>query len=233
MPARYATKHVRNGLTRNVADMESTMANPVAWDQVQKKHEFTQRLKKTKDQLQKVTPPDVTSKEANALAARAKLVEEAIIKGAKMPSYREMWENHAGDTGKHISWEKTIKKHTVDPKGNLVPVDTRAGERSLIDEWKDLRRTLHKDAEEDDPDIANVEILRPRNAPIPLADTKSPRSYGLTPQARENYDTAFPDHVPTVVEKKLKRVVTDICGQPKKNGEPCGFLKGSCRWHKE
>lgn len=237
MSTRYATKVVRDNLARNVNDMESTIANPVAWDHVQKKGEFKQNLDKSKRRLGEITPPDVKSDERPAIESRLKLIEDAIVKGAKMPSYREMWENNAGDTGKHISWEKTCKKHTVDPGGNLVPVDPRQGQRGLIDEWKDLRRTLHKEREEDDPDVANVEILRPRMSALPLADQKSPRSYGLSYAAKMNYDQVFADRDPTPVEAVImagKEAAGDICGKiARRTGKPCKSPAGKCRWHQE
>jgi hypothetical protein len=214
--AKYANVAVRNDIKRKLEDAESTKHNPVAWDGVRDKNEFLQQEAALKSQIKEITPPEVKSEDRDNVGNRLKQLEKVIVAGSSslrippMPSNAKMQRAPAGSVGQHMDWEKTWKTHTVDTNGNLVKIDPKKGGRGAIDEWKDLRRSYHKDREESDPDIANIETIRPTDERIPLHDERLPRSYGLSSLAKDNYDTVFDDHPLTPVEAKLAELTAQI-----------------------
>ena len=230
MPARYATLNVRDGMSRSIAEMDAAEVNPIAWEKIQEKDKFKQRKKELKANLERITPPDIESANRKPLLTRFQQLKDALVKGnsnvSPMPSREQMWENHAGDTGQNTSWETYWKTHTLDDNGNPVKIDAKAGGRGGVFELKDLMRSLGKEAEAEDPDVANLERIRPDKGRISLAERHSPMSFGLSLEAKAKFDDAFPDHEPTPVEKKIataKRVYDGpTCEAKKKDGSLCG-----------
>lgn len=205
MPTKYATLEVRQKLQARVKDMEECKSNPNAWGHIGDKQAFLADEAKCKASLEAITPPDVAGAEKDRLRKRLSMLHEALVKGrddlvGPMPSHRQNWDNGAGAPGRIIAWNNFWKRHTLTPEGRIVQCERGKG---ALWEAKDLMRVVNKEREVEDPDVANLEMIRPKDAADPLMDVPR-RSYGLSPQAKENYAEAFPEHEPTPVEKKIE-----------------------------
>ena len=207
MPARYASISTRENISKVVGEMEECQKNPMAYAKIQDKAAFTKRLDTSRQQLETITPPDTTGAEKDKIVKRLGLLKDAFVKGngtaPRALSVAELWKCPAGAPGSAIQHEQYWKTHNLDPNGDPVRVDPRKGQLNGIGEMKDLCRMLGKDAERDDPDVANLDVFRPSDSNIPLMDHRLPRSYGLSSQAKERFDETFPDREMTAVEKKI------------------------------
>lgn len=218
MATKYATLPVRQRLERRLHDMDECKANPVAWQQIQNKPEFHKQEKETRASLASITPPDTTGGERDRLSKRIALLQEGLVQGGgaapPMPAADQMQAARPQDIDQHIGFEAFWKGHTITPDGKIVP--TARGKGALW-ELKDLRRTLRRDEEVDQPNIANLETMRPRQSFIPLMDVKS-RSYGLSPLAKANFDSVFSE------EKARKpRALKNPCQHVAEGGKKCGW----------
>ena len=240
MPTRYGTHRQRQELTKSIKETSEMLADPYHARGVVYKTQMKRQLEKERLQLDAISPPPLeTDSRRKALINRENQLRDAMVLGntrkgiEPMPSVRMMQENPSGSTGKHIRFEKFWKNNTIDEKGNPAP-----NKRGALFEWKDVKRELCQDQEPEDFDIANIETIRPDDNRVPLADQHSPRNYGLSMAAKENFDRVFLDHVPTPVEAKLAEEAAphswltcqatnkknnEICGRPTKNGKPYCF----------
>ena len=238
MISEYASYETRRIVQANVDALKK--GKETAFDSIKKKDAYEKRLAQEQAHLDKITPPDITGDQRPRLEKRLHQLEEAWVGGVNgkcppAPSVRQMEQSPTGAVGQHQTHERFMKDYTLDPNGKPVRID-RTKQKGITWEIKDLKRVLGKEREYDDPDVANLASLR-RDTDVPLADTRLPRSYGLTPAARENFDAVFPDREPLPVEKKLyaepdpapapkllTRKETPIdrqCGATKKDGEKC------------
>ena len=216
MPGRYVSINTREKLQRPVDEMTEIKQNAYVYSQIPKKDDFEKNYKTRKTVLDTVTPPDTTEGEKDKLKKRVGQLTEALVHGNEryvppMPSEVQMQKAPVGAVDQHMRWESFWKRHTIDQKGDVVRVDK--GGRGAIYEWKDLRRILYKGNETEAPNCANIEMIRPASTWVPLADTKLPVSYGLSPVAKSHYDEVFPDHEPTPVEKKLNESEVEKLGK--------------------
>jgi len=191
------------------------------------KAKLQNELKLRQEKLDRITPPDLKGDEVIKLKRRHDALRDAMVEGKPgmvpaMPSRREMEQAPSGAVDKHLNFEMFWKRHNLDADGHIKPVNTRAGQQNLLHELKDAMRTLGKAQEEWSPNVANLDMFRPEVANVSLADSILPRSYGGTsPQYKANYDTAFPTHPPTPVERKLRASSKNPCAGTKSNGLPC------------
>ncbi len=222
MPSKYAPLAVRQQLENRLATMNECEKTKESWDRIQDKHAFSEDKARTTKTLGEITPPDLATDQKPKVASRLDALRDALVNGSNevppMPSRSHMHNSPAGAVGQHLRWESYWKTHNLDATGKVVKVDSRKGERGAVWEMKDGLRTLNKEAEADDPDVANLETIRPdpRAAAVPLADIKH-RSYGLSLEAKEKFDEVFPDHEPTPVERKL--MPPRGPGRPRKEGK--------------
>lgn len=241
MPARYASLATRTNMERAVGELEECKKNPIAWNKIQDTAAFNKRLDTTKAQLATITPPDTTGAEKDKIVRRINQLREAYVHGnsvaPRVLSQAEMMKCPTGAPSQALQHEMYWKSHNLDADGKAIRVDPRQGQRSGLSEIKDLMRTLGKEAEADDPDVANLDLLRPADSNIPLMDHRLPRTYGLSSQAKERFDETFPDREPLPVEKKIaeskaekpktgkyqrKPIPEEVrCVDTKKNGDPC------------
>src|SRR5690606_11469557 len=104
------------------------------------------------------------------LEARANELAEMIKYGDPkqgfdgMNSIREQEETPVGAVGAELRWNNFIQQWTIDPVTKQIRRVSK-DEQGAIFEWKDIQRRLFKDREEEYPDIANVELLRPSDKP--------------------------------------------------------------------
>ena len=222
MPAKYGSVKQRENLSREVNAMDRAQKDPVSWSKIKDKPAFIERLDRTRKQLEILTPPTVDAPLKDKLRKRLSTLEEALVNGREglvppMPTVEQEQKVPAGTVGQGIIHDKFWKRHTLDEEGNIAPVPQ--GGRGAKFEWKDLRRIVYKDIEVDDPDVANLERIRPTGRTSPLADQVLPLTYGFSRAAKEKYDEAFPDHEPTVVEQKLSETAPKR-RQPPKTRKP-------------
>jgi hypothetical protein len=240
MPTQYGTAKEIEGYKQTINQIEGIQENPYLAAQISDPREFKKRKQDVETQLAKrEAPAPKDDKERVALRGRQEMLEAFIrlecteISKPAMPTQHEMWETPAGAVGKHSLWENKLKNYSLDQNGN--PVQSKDGHGAIF-EWKDNQRRLRGEEEQWDPDIANVEKLRPQNADkSSFADYKKILTAG-SPQFKEKYDEAFPDHEPTPVEAKIESAKIKCSGK-KSDGEPCGSfpMKGTtfCRKHQE
>lgn len=243
MAGRYQTPSVRKNLSNKLRSMEECEKNPIAYAKIQDKMQFAEDKNKIQKQVLAVTPPDATPEMKDTLNRRIDVLKEAWIEGKPgvVPAWPTRLEEEkvpAGIIGQGIKHDQFWKRHTLDQTGAIIDVNPQSGERGLQSELKDLLRVVHKEDEDYDPDIANLERFRKAGNMVPLADTRLPQSYALSTQAKENYDKVFPDHTPTPVEAKIRaskivkkgrkerapRVIapgTPMCQAVRTDGAPC------------
>jgi hypothetical protein len=224
----FATVEVRQKLKSRLDDIAACKTNPVSWNAIQDKSEFLSNEEKLKSTLEKVTPPDLTGADQDKYRSRISMLTEALQKGKEgmvvpMPSHRQCWDNAPGTAGQILKWGNFWKSHTLDPEGHIVASDRGKG---AIWETKDLLRTINKEAEGEDPDVASLEMIRPKNDMDPLMDVKR-RSYGFSTEVKERYDEVFPDHPKTDVEKKVEKAADEqVAGLMARIQELENILKG-------
>jgi len=208
MPGRYVSATTREKISRPVAEMETIKGDPYLYRNVPNKDQFDKNYEKRKAVLDSVTPPTITQPEKTKLQNRADRLAVAMVKGnpdyvPPMPDDEQMQRPRAGSVDQHMRWESFWKRHTLGSKDEIVAV--KPGARGAIFEWKDIQRIIHRDHEQEAPNAANLEMLRPAGGPPSLADTHLPVSYGFSSTAKRHYDEVFADHKPTHVERKIKR----------------------------
>jgi len=118
--------------------LERQLVNP----QIQDKPQVAKNLRNVNRMLAEQAPPETTPSERDALDKERRELEEQIQVG--MPSSEEMRRNPPGAVGKHQAWEKRAK--------------------TAVLRWKNIMLRLNRGSQ--DPDIANVEKLRPRTSTL-------------------------------------------------------------------
>jgi hypothetical protein len=212
MPERYASFTTRQKLEGPISEMKEIKSNPYLLEKIPNRDKFEKDFDKRNKILESVTPPDVQGEEKDKLHKRLSELSEALVKGNEkyvppMPNEVQMQKSPVGAVDQHMRWEKFWKHHSLDSTGKIYRVEK--GGRGAIFEWKDLRRIMCKEYEEESPNYANIEMLRPTMSTSSLADTKLPVSYGFSPEAKIHYDEVFDDHIPTDVEKKIESAEID------------------------
>jgi len=174
--------------------MNDIASDPYKFGSIENKTQFMKRKKDLEAQKVAISPPAITDEERASLVRRQETLEAFIklespdIKKPAMPSKIEMWESPAGAKGKHLQWDKAIKKYTINQKGDAVHAVEGYG---AVSEWKDNQRKLYAEAEADDPDIANIEQLRPQNRDKSSFGDYKRITFGSTARYRQAYDDVF------------------------------------------
>lgn len=241
MATKYATANELEGHKAALAQIERVESEPGLNALIQDRPAHNKRkaaAKKIIDTLQAPAPKDDAERES--LRLRQNLLESFIkldcgeINKPAMPSQHDMWNPAPSTVGKHRMWEQAIKNFSLDPNGNPVKAQNGYG---VFSEWKDNQRRLRGEEEEMDPDIANIELLRPQNYDSASAIDYRKIVTAGSPLFKAKYDEVFTDHVPTPVEAKIAQVKKEkvICGFVKSNGYKCASTplpgKNHCRWH--
>ena len=189
MGTRYAALNERSQQKSQVSNMKDTLSNPVAWEKIQGKDAFKRQLKQEEERLAKITKAMVNGDVSKGIPA--------------MPSQKEMWDTPAGSIGKHTAWEKFWKEHSIDEKGNVHKTGDGYG---AIFQWKDARRALMPDREEEDPDIANTDTFRPTDGDgsSKFIDYASMTMAPLANLSYQEVDEMFPGREPSMQEMKVR-----------------------------
>jgi hypothetical protein len=144
-----------------------------------------------KHDLQQNSPPaDVSGETKDAIARETDVLASKIREG--MLTQEEMRRNPSGAIGRHMRWERTHKADIL--------------------AWKNLRRALEPD--NDDPDLANIERLRPSAvvpgaAPTFMADAQIPGVFAMSSQAKANWPLGDPK-VETPLSQAERRELEEL-----------------------
>ena len=210
MPTKYISYSQRQNLQETVKRSEKVLNDPALMRSVERRDRFVKQYKQDKEDLSKVTPPDVTDdKERVVLVDRLKSLEEAMVEGRPdkgvepMLSRREMEENPPGAIGRLTRFHNVWKNWTL-AGDNKTMVQSSKGYGAEF-EWKDKRKIVFKDREESDADVGNLEILRPDGPDNASLRDYRRRSYApFLNLSYEEYDKLELGHKPTDVELKIR-----------------------------
>lgn len=207
MPGKYVSYETRKKLERPIAEMDEVKKTPHLYKDVPNKMDFDKNYDRRKAILDAATPPDTNDSEKDKLRKRRDLLTEALVKGNEkyvppMPHNTEMQRPQTLTTDKELRWQNFWKKHNLDGSGNIIKIEH--GGRGAIFEFKDICRILAKGYEDEAPNAANIEMIRPNGTGTSLPDTHLPVNYAFSESAKVHYEEVFPDHEPTDVEKKIE-----------------------------
>ena len=152
--------------------------------------EVKSRARRLTKQLADQSPPEMAGRVKDAISKEIQAIEERVTAG--MPTQEEMRKNPAGMVGRHMRWEKTHKRDIL--------------------RWKNLQ--IMREPENDDPDLANFERLRPSGVMDRLrtdAQISGAMNFRSVPQ--ENWDQVFTPPQNTALEQ-VKRVPEDKKRKP-------------------
>jgi len=206
--------------TAEIETMEGTLADPKA--RLEDRGELIQQLRRAKHALETESPPDTTPAQRDAVAREEKELRAKI--SGQMCSSEEMRKAPAGAIGKHFKEREMIPAHL---------------------RWKNLRRILYKG--DPNPDISNIELLRPKTSTINMDNAVIPGKQFFIPpdtqQYKDNYDQTFGNGEADVAEvaalreqiERLEKLVaakpTATAPKPKRPRKmtpaPCGKVCGS------
>lgn len=147
--------------------------------------EVKSRARRLNKQLTEQSPAEVSGRLKDAISKEIQAIEDRVLPG--MPTQEEMRKNPAGMVGKHMRWEKAFKKDLL--------------------RWKNLQ--IMREPENNDPDLANFERLRPSGVMDRLrtdAQISGAMNFRSVPQ--ENWDQVFTPPQNTALEQ-AKRVPVD------------------------
>lgn len=129
--------HQREDLKQEIQQMKDVLPQMKSSED---RGQVLQRLKRSTKTLEQESPPELSGEATNKIHKEIQALEAKISQG--MLSREEMRKNPAGSVGQFMKWEKANKKDIL--------------------KWKNLR--IMRDPHSDDPDLANVEVLRPNGA---------------------------------------------------------------------
>jgi hypothetical protein len=148
------------------------------------KGEVTRRISRLKNALVTQSPPeDLPGAAKDKLYKEAKALEDKLRQG--MPSREEMRKNPPGTVGEWMRYEKANKKDIL--------------------KWKNIQQMLEPTS--DDPDLSNVERLRPNGAQDRFradAQITGQMTYASVPQ--ENWEMALGPGPQNTALKQVERV---------------------------
>jgi len=172
-------------IQEDVDNMEATLASGAKLEQ---RGKLVMDLRREKERLEKYCAQPLTGEEKDENQLRIKELADKI--GNNMPSMETMRKNPAGAVHQNILWNRENKENVL--------------------EWKN--RKLQQEPDSEDPDLANVEILRPSRPVTYDSTAQIPGHHVMSAQAKENFETALPNS-PTS-DTALKQVKNRIKRTP-------------------
>jgi len=147
------------------------------------KGEVTRRIARLQNALVTQSPPELPGAAKDKLYKESKALEDKLRQG--MPSREEMRKNPPGTVGEWMRYEKANKKDIL--------------------KWKNIQQML--DPTSDDPDLSNVERLRPNGAQDRFradAQITGQMTYASVPE--ENWKMALGEGPQNTALKQVERV---------------------------
>ena len=190
----YLRPNAKRELEFDAQQCKAQLGETSAHGMVTNKAAVARRLKRIEKLLRDDAPPEIPVSERDAVDKR--IEDLAVqIQDAGMLSHEEMMRNPPGAVGQNIKWTRQTKDAQL--------------------EWKSLQ--LRQNVDSDDPDIANVERLRPTTPYLSMDRAQIPRRTISTPSAQftQNYDDIeFQQRVQTMVQEELGRLTENDLATP-------------------
>lgn len=176
-------------LEEDVRRMHNTMKS--GGDAIENRARLIRRIKDTEAQMNEFCPEPLPAHEKDENALRIQDLEREIT--ANMPTQQQMRKNPAQTVHQNILWNRYQKRNVL--------------------EWKN--RKLQQEPDSEDPDLANVEILRPYRPFEYDTTAQIPGYHVMSPQGKENFETIFPgsptgDTALKQVERQLQEARDEI-----------------------
>ena len=195
-------------LTEERDHLRSMLMDPMKGVRIDDRPEMEKKEKALSRQIDEKVAPDLNPEQRDKIAKLEKELREKISVG--MLSFEEMRKCPPGAIGQHMRWERENK--------NDILV------------WKNCILALNKG--NDDPDIANVERLRPRTNTLNMDNALVPGThYDIpSPQFTENYDKVhWKGKTPEEYDKVIAGLQEDIAEMKKALAERKGNGSGTKR----
>ena len=205
---KYANIGVRKESADRIEKMEQTIANQTAAHKIPDILGFKKQLQAEKVRLEGITPPDTTGEQKDRILKRMDLLSKFFVEGKPgvvppKPSEYQEWNVPTGSVGQKQAHSQFWKTHNVTDEGKIVRINP-SKEQPLSLELKDLDRTLRKEQEEYDPDVANLDQFTPKQGNASLIDMKR-KAFVMPSVSDEKLDEIFGEDRPlTDVQKKLR-----------------------------
>lgn len=182
-PPNYLRPAQVDELTEQIDTIESQLRSGT----LQEPDVARKRLRKARATLARDAPPEVNASQRDQLAREIQELEEQIV--PHLLSRDEMMRNPQGALGRYL-------------RGEASPRVKR-----MILSWKAKRLALHRG--DPDPDVANIERLRPEGAHLPMEGAQIPRRtfYSFpSAQYQAGHDRIFGSEENPVVEALHERI---------------------------
>jgi hypothetical protein len=224
--------YLRHNQIEELENEKNVILRTLQGREVQDRGALNLTVGKIDRQLEEQAPPELTGEDRDRLTRENSEIEARLI--PLMPSDTEMRRNPPGVIGRHKRFDKASKDRTHFPEGDIF-------------RWKDNRLALHKG--DDDPDVANFELMRPLDNMGPMAGAQIPgqQFFGTSPSPAylEGYDRTFGkdaeeaeeaetivDPPKKVVRKKKATPKRSFGAKPQKMTElACGRMMGTSGRH--
>ena len=202
---------------------------------VQDRGNLTAHIGRIDRQLEEQAPPDLTGEQRDQAVKENREIEARLV--PLMPSDAEMRRNPPGVVGRHKKYDKASKSKKYFKEGDIF-------------RWKDNRLALHKG--DDDPDVANFELMRPLDNMGSMEGAQIPgqRYHGTNPSEafKAGHDRTFRtngnggesmidlDPAPETRTKVTRKKKTAAKRAPNKNPQQltelaCGRMMGTAGRH--
>mgnify|MGYP001575726247 CR=1 FL=1 len=204
MATKYLSYKEREVIKDSIKGVERALANPDTAQAIRRKDRMMRTYQNEKKVLETKSPPPIADEtDRHQVAEQLARGEQAMIAGNPtlgvdpMPTRHQMWETPAGAIGQNTNWQQYWKSHFVDNDGTVRKSNDGYGE---IFRWKDRRARFFAEREADDPDVRNIEIIRPDkrdNSSLPDYRSRSWAPGGNMSHEEWNLATG---HQPTALE---------------------------------
>lgn len=174
----YLTYQQRQDIKDEITQLERDVSNPL----IQNRGQLQNSLKRAKDQLETQGPPHLNPEQRDKVNKKRKMLEQKI-RETLLPQ-QDMRHNPPGAVGELMRQEQL-------------------GMKKMHLQWKNCMRALYPDSS--DPDLSNIERLRPMGSRFGLDGAQIPHKVMSLPseQYRENYDGIDWTDQPTEQEARM------------------------------
>jgi len=170
--------YLRQNQIDELDNEKRTIERTLQGREVQDRGNLNATLGRIDRQIAEQAPPDLTGEDRDRLTRENSEIEARLV--PLMPSDEAMRRNPPGTVGKHMRHDRASKSRKYFKEGD-------------ISRWKDNRLALHKG--DDDPDVANFEIMRPLHDTGSMEGAQIPgqQFFGTSPSQAylEGHDRTF------------------------------------------
>ncbi len=171
-------RYLRPSQVSDIENEKQVILRTLEGRDVQDRGNLTAHIGRIDRQLELQAPPDLTGEQRDQAVRENREIEARLI--PLMPSDAEMRRNPPGVVGRHKKYDKASKSKKYFKEGDIF-------------RWKDNRLALHKG--DDDPDVANFELMRPLDNMGSMEGAQIPgqRYHGTNPSEafKAGFDRTF------------------------------------------